>query len=378
MPDNIDAILAEYLNTKAALLFFQVDRDEKIVRINQYAEKLFGKEIVGAPFQSIFVDFTALRDHPYSFREENQDKAIPLSVKMKDALPRTFYFILTDLGEAKVAFGEANSEELDKLQKHFILLNNELNNLTRELQKKNAELAQLNSIKNRFLGMAAHDLRFPMICIKEFSSFLLREHLTDDQMKMIASIQELSSAMNVMVEDLLDISKIEAGVFELDRGRVDLQSFLADTISLNNILDRKKGIHIHSVVDLKIPEIWADQNKLAQVMNNLLSNAIKFSKPSSEIEVRAVNEDNGSVRISIQDSGVGIPRDELDKVFKPFQRLSAKATRGETSTGLGMVIVKNIVEAHRGRIRVESELAKGTTVSFTIPCKGQAQEIAHG
>ncbi len=378
MANNIEAALLEHLDARAAVLCFRIAENGTIARVNRYAEKLLGKEIVGTPFQGIFFGPSVPGDLAKAFSKENKDSAIPLTVKTKDNLPRTFYFTFMDLGGVKVAFGEANHEELDKLPKHFIRLNNELNNLTRELQKKNAELAQLNAIKNRFLGMAAHDLRYPMICIKEFSSFLSRENLTEDQRKVSSNIQELSGYMSSIVANLLDISKIEAGVFDLNKERIGLQAFLGETITLNNIMARKKEMEIRLQNDARIAEIWADKHKLAQVLNNLLSNAIKFSNPGNEIIVRAADEGNEIVSISVKDHGVGIPIGELDSVFKPFQKLSAKATRGETSTGLGMVIVKNIVEAHGGKIRVESEPSKGTTVSFTIPRSTPSQESAHG
>ncbi|MEI8345747.1 MAG: ATP-binding protein [Candidatus Omnitrophota bacterium] len=131
----------------------------------------------------------------------------------------------------------------------------------------------------------------------------------------------------------------------------------------------QKDLRIDWACDCVAAHLWVDPQKITQVINNLLSNAVKFSHPGGKITVRAADAGADTVEISISDTGVGIPDGELSQIFKPFAKLSVKATRGEKSTGLGMVIVKNIVEAHGGTIRVESAPSKGTTVSFTVPRK---------
>jgi signal transduction histidine kinase len=274
-----------------------------------------------------------------------------------------------------VIFGENIKLKEGEIVGKMNILLNELSDLNREVVRQKRELEELNAVKNRFLGMAAHDLRNPAGYIESFSSIMLdsmRENLTDEQLEIMSLIYETSSFMHRIVDDLLDISKIEAGVFNLDMERIDLRAFLAKSISLNNIMAHKKGMEIDFIADTRASDIWADRYKLIQVMNNLLSNAIKFSNPGGEITVRAADDGGEAIRISIKDSGVGMPSGEMNKLFKPFNMLSVKATGGEQSTGLGMVIVKNIIEAHGGAIKVDSEPAKGTTVSFTIPIKGKS------
>lgn len=368
--DPVDAALHEYLRAHASFLYFLLDNDSRIVEANEFALRIIGHNIVGMPFQRVFVEFCNSSGLSGSFVTKENKGKVPLSVKSADGLPRTFYFMLFDLGDARVAFGDQDIDELDKLQKQFLSLNVELGSITRELQKKNAELAQLNAVKNKFLGMAAHDLRNPSGYIKEFSAIMLehmRDNLTEEQVKILETIHETSGYMSRIVEDLLDVAKIEAGKFDMVFEQFDLRAFLAENISFNNIMAHKKQLEIDCSCDNSVTEIFADKHKLSQVFNNLLSNAIKFSDPGGKIDVQAVNDKAKAVRITVMDSGVGIPADELKNLFKPFVRLSVKATRGEKNTGLGMVIVKNIIEAHGGTIKVESCPGQGTSVSFSIP-----------
>ncbi len=140
MADNVDAALMAYLRLHASFLYFMFDKDGKIIKTNQFTSKLVGRQLIGEPFQSVFVDFCELGGPSGFFTPEKKDGFFPLSVKVGDGFPRTFYFMFFDLGDVRVAFGDQNYDELDMLQKKFLELNSELGNLTRELQKKNIEL----------------------------------------------------------------------------------------------------------------------------------------------------------------------------------------------------------------------------------------------
>jgi len=261
------------------------------------------------------------------------------------------------------------SAEDNKLYDDISRLNNELVNLQRELNRKNAELERLNLLKNKFLGMAAHDLRNPLGVILSYSEFLIDETtdiLSDEHKKFLKIIFDSSDFMLRIIEDLLDISKIESGKIDLNMEMFNVSEFLKRIISLNAVLSAKKSIEINFESIENDVFVNADASKLEQVFNNLISNAIKFSLPNTKIRV-SLNKTNVNVIIGIHDQGQGIPEKELEKLFKPFQKTTVKSTAGEKSTGLGLSISKRIVEAHKGKINVESKVGYGSVFYVSLP-----------
>jgi len=256
-------------------------------------------------------------------------------------------------------------------------LNNELVNLQRELAKKNVELEKLNALKNQFLGIAAHDLRSPLSHVLTYSDFLLDEAgkaLNEEHREFLAIIRSSSEFMLQLVNNLLDVAKIESGRLELHLQPMDLIALVKRNVGLNRVLAAKKGIAIAFNHDDSPIEVLADAERLEQVLNNLLGNAIKFSPPDSTIEVRIVRRDESAV-ISVQDRGAGIPEEEKHKLFQPFTRTSVKGTGGEKGTGLGLAIVKKIVVEHQGEVWVESAPGLGSTFCLSLPL-GQKAGIA--
>lgn len=248
-------------------------------------------------------------------------------------------------------------------------LNNELINLQRELSKKNAELSQLNEMKNRFIGMAAHDLRSPLSIIYSYSQILAdktSDILPDKYQQFISTIYSTSQFMLGLIEDLLDVSKIESGKMELNKETFDLIDLARRNIELNQVLAEKKNIELHFDFNPGKINVEADRHKLEQVFNNLINNAIKFSFTKSSIYIK-INLEGEKVQVAIKDKGKGIPEDKQKTLFKPFQSGSEFGTEGEKGTGLGLAIVKRIVEEHGGQIWVESELEKGSEFYFTLP-----------
>jgi PAS domain S-box-containing protein len=237
------------------------------------------------------------------------------------------------------------------------------------LARKNTELAALNEQKNQFLGMAAHDLRNPLAVILNYTEFILGGYVgttTPEQTKFIATMKRSSEFMLKLINDLLDVAKIEAGKVNLELEPTDLAELLRQNIALNQVLAGKKGVRLELEFAADLPKMELDPAKIEQVLNNLVSNAVKFSSPGSTVKIRAARS-NGTVRISVADHGPGIPPDEIGKLFTAFGRTSVRSTTGEKDTGLGLLIVKRILEAHHGGIRVESEPGKGTTFFADLP-----------
>jgi two-component system cell cycle sensor histidine kinase PleC len=237
------------------------------------------------------------------------------------------------------------------------------------LRQSNDQLRELNSQKNEFLGMAAHDLRNPIAVIQNSSSVLSRyssENLSEKQKEFLKKIYDTSKFMLELLNSLLDISKIESGKLELEMSKNNYPDFVRKNIEFNRFFATEKGISIDSVLSDDIPLVDFDKNKIEQVLNNLISNAIKYSHPNTTIRIEVLKKKD-FVITKVIDQGQGIPENELPHVFKPFQKASTKPTAGEKSTGLGLAIVKKIVEGHQGKIGVESEVGKGSTFFFELP-----------
>jgi signal transduction histidine kinase len=261
------------------------------------------------------------------------------------------------------------------MRKELLALNQELNNLTRRLHKKNAQLQRLNKEKNQFLGMAAHDLRKPIGLVIAYSDLLIveaAEALNREQTDFLKTISSSCLFMKQLVDDFLDVSAIEAGKFELDLQPIAFDTVLAESLKMIKLTALKKGIELEIRVENNTPRITVDAHKIEQVIINLVSNAIEHSEPADRVVI-SLSFNDRLIFFSVQDSGPGIAPEEVEKLFKPFGNVSTKKTNGEKSTGLGMLISRKIIEAHGGEIRVDSKLGRGTTVQFELPINGNIQ-----
>jgi signal transduction histidine kinase len=240
-----------------------------------------------------------------------------------------------------------------------------INVTTKELEEQNQLLKSLNEQKNEFIGIAAHDLRSPTGIILSFSELL--ENKIDDKYKgYMEIISQTSSTMLQLINDLLDISKIESGKLDLKRKPIEYIGFVAQNIKLNEYLAQNKRIQIVGDFEMQTQILVIDKGKIEQVLNNLIGNAIKYSHPDSTITVKVFIE-NDQIVTQIIDQGQGIPEDEIQDIFYPFKKTSVTPTSGEASHGLGLAIVKKIIEGHNGQIGVLSEHGKGSTFYFMLP-----------
>ena len=238
-----------------------------------------------------------------------------------------------------------------------------------KLKAQKKELLNLNREKNHFIGMAAHDLRNPLGVVQYFSKSLMEDNVdvfSQEVLEHLEIIHSTSGFMMNLVNELLDISKIESGTFTLNKESVVLKNLVEQAIKINEIVARRKDIKLWFEVADDIPDCMLDYGKMTQVLNNLLGNAIKYSKPGTKAGVKAWAE-NENVNISVIDNGQGIPKSEIKKLFQPFQTTSVKGTAGEKSTGLGLSIAAKMVEAHGGAISVQSEVNQGSEFTMTIP-----------
>ena len=239
--------------------------------------------------------------------------------------------------------------------------------LERQVEKRTDELNEKNKMLNQFLGMAAHDLRSPVSIISGYSDMILSEMYDDSPARsLLEIINSQSSFMLSIIDDLLDIATIEAGKLVLNKRRLDYKDFLRRNIMLNSHFAGKKNIRIEENIPSGDLSLVFDPDKITQVLNNLIGNAVKYSSGGSLIRVSAYICD-GRVCTDVADEGIGIPEDELNRLFKAFSKTSVKAPGGEKSTGLGLLIAKKNVEGHGGAISVKSVSGRGSTFTFSIP-----------
>ncbi|MBN2261574.1 MAG: hybrid sensor histidine kinase/response regulator [Prolixibacteraceae bacterium] len=261
-----------------------------------------------------------------------------------------------------------NRKLMQQLQDANETLEHKVQERTKELEKANQKLIELNSEKNRYIGMVAHDLRNPIGVAESFSALLIEDlHVIDKntEREYLGHINKSCNFSLDLIHNFLNVSKIEASVFDVNLQAVDYVSFVKEAIKQEQIFARNKEQQIVFSTSIDELTIQIDRNKMQQVLNNLLSNAVKYSMPNTLISVSVEMNDN-DVLTSITDQGQGIPANELGQLFTPFHTTSVKPTGKEKSTGLGLSIVKKIIEAHGGKIWAESEVGVGSVFYFTI------------
>jgi PAS domain S-box-containing protein len=244
----------------------------------------------------------------------------------------------------------------------------ELNNKNKMLAEKTKRLEELNKIKNEFLGMATHDLRNPLNTIYTTSSFLLlsqTEAFSEDQIKIINLIKTNTQNLIDLVNNLLDFAAIETDMFLIHKRKVDLKEFV-NLQKLPSIINKQKNIQIVLELENNLPMLKLEPTRFNQVLDNLINNAIKYSNEGTTITLKIYRQAD-NIYISVIDEGIGIPENELHKLFKPFSKTSSEPTHNEKSTGLGLAIAKRIIELHNGNITVQSIPGKGSTFTVILP-----------
>ena len=252
----------------------------------------------------------------------------------------------------------------------------ELGALAANLNRMSAELGRLyeqvefaNRNKSEFLASMSHELRTPLNAIIGFSEVLVEKmfgELNDKQLEYLKDIHSSGHHLLTLINDILDLSKIEAGRMELELASFDLAALLEGSMMLVRERAARHGLALALDVDEAIGEWVADERKVKQVVINLLSNAVKFTPPGGSVSLRARRSD-GAVEVAVVDTGVGLAEADQALVFEAFRQASGAQLRKSEGTGLGLSLAKRLVELHGGAIRVESALGRGSTFAFTLP-----------
>lgn len=311
--------------------------------------------------------------------------ALSISALVAIALGRGITLPLTRLMRRieQVRFGSevepvpvTTQDEVGTLTEMFNRLTAELYDASQDLVTANDDLKHANETKNMFLSTVTHELKTPLTSILAFSDLLLRPNseLTDRQRQHLEAVRRNGRQLQMLIEDLLDISRIQAGTLRLEP--VDSQvSDIVDTV-LATMEPIFRGRDQRINVDIQAPDavVNCDEGRIIQVLTNLLSNASKYSPENSEIALGMSAEGN-HVRIAVRDNGIGISPENIERLFTPFFRVDNVQTRAVAGTGLGLVIAKRLAELHGGAISITSEVAKGSEFVVTLPLVN-ASEVA--
>jgi len=242
--------------------------------------------------------------------------------------------------------------------------------LFREIEDKSHQLEIASQHKSEFLANMSHELRTPLNAIIGFSEVLSERmfgEINEKQAEYLADIQESGRHLLSLINDILDLSKIEAGRMELESNDFDLPSAIEHTLTLVRERAQRRGIGLARTVDEQLGMIHADERKLKQVLLNLLSNALKFTPEGGRVDVRAALRD-GVAEVSVTDTGIGISPEDQEAVFEEFRQVGTASKKVE-GTGLGLAISRKFVELHGGRIWVTSQVGTGSTFAFTLPLR---------
>jgi signal transduction histidine kinase len=238
---------------------------------------------------------------------------------------------------------------------------------TKSLQEKNLALEQLNNEKNDLVAIVAHDLKNPIAAIRGLSELTHQQIDEGAQIKeIIAQISRTADRMLELVKNILDMNRLESGTVQINVVAFDIEPLTKGIVSTFTEQAAAKSITLNFHSKEANIIVQADEQATMQILENLISNAVKYSPHGKNIFVRVQSQKN-TVRVEVQDEGPGISEEDMKKLFGKFARLSARPTGGEHSTGLGLSIVKKMVEAMNGRVWCESELGKGATFIVELP-----------
>ena len=247
----------------------------------------------------------------------------------------------------------------------------DLNRMSDRLGSLYGQLEAASRHKSEFLANMSHELRTPLNAVIGFSEVLQERmfgELNDKQMEYVHDIHASGKHLLSLINDILDLSKIEAGKVELEPSTFHLPSSLEGTLTLVRERATRHGIDVSLTVDNRLGDIVADERKVRQILLNLLSNAVKFTPDGGRVEVRAEAVDS-AVQIAVRDTGIGIAPGDQELIFEEFRQVGNDLFRKREGTGLGLTLARKFVELHGGRIWVQSEPGKGSTFTFTLPMR---------
>jgi signal transduction histidine kinase len=240
---------------------------------------------------------------------------------------------------------------------------------TAELQKALERVSELSQLKSNFIANISHELRTPLTHIKGYVELLIAESLgpiTEEQRHALQVSQQSTGKLETLIEDLIMVSLASRGELSIKQENVDIGRLAQLTITGHANHAEERGVNLHAMVDENVPLVQADSQKIAWVLNQLVDNGVKFTPSNGRVLVNVKREGTNLVIISVTDTGIGIPSSRLQDIFEPFHQLDSSATRRYGGTGLGLSLVRQIVEAHGSMLEVQSVEGRGSTFKFPL------------
>jgi signal transduction histidine kinase len=308
-------------------------------------------------------------DHEYTLEAlaHAADYLSVLAVPM--LLEREPIGVIVVTGAEAAAFSQRQIELLQTFADQAVIAVENVR-LFKELEAANRELEVASQHKSEFLANMSHELRTPLNAILGFSEVLSERmfgDLNDKQDEYLKDIHASGQHLLSLINDILDLSKIEAGRMGLELTDFDLPTAIDSALTLIRERASRRGITLHQAVDHRLGQIRGDERKIRQVLLNLLSNALKFTPEGGRIDVRSGLVE-GMAEIAVTDTGVGIAPEDQEVIFEEFRQVGTAAKKVE-GTGLGLALSRKFIELHRGGIRVESQVGVGSTFTFTLPLR---------
>ncbi|HTA41648.1 MAG TPA: PAS domain S-box protein [Bryobacteraceae bacterium] len=365
----------------------EVDRDGRIVLLNPVTEKLFGyphEELLGQSVDILLPDelrgaHAGHRAHFWAqpvtrpmgmglvlYGRRKDGSSFPVEISLSPVKSEEGFRVTAIIRD--VTDRRQTEERLQRLREDY----------TRELELRNQEVERANRLKSEFLANMSHELRTPLHTVIGFSELLNEEMkgpLNPDQKRFIGHIHRDAQHLLSLINEILDLSKIEAGKVELRFETLDLTGVIEDTLASIRPQCAEKSIRIETHVPRSIL-VSGDRVRTRQILYNLLSNAVKFTPDGGRIGVEAVRVD-GFAQVSVIDTGIGISAEDHESIFDKFHQVGSATTGLREGTGLGLPITRHLVEEHGGRIWLESERGKGSRFTFTIPLGQPNEKSAH-
>lgn len=240
---------------------------------------------------------------------------------------------------------------------------------TAELQKALERVSELSQLKANFIANISHELRTPLTHIKGYVELLISESLgkiSEEQRHALQISQQATGKLEALIEDLIMVSLASRGELSIRTETVDIRRL--SNLAIKSLASKAqgRGVELHAVIDDDVPSVQADAQKTSWVLNQLLDNGIKFTSSGGSVVLSVRRDSDELVLVSVTDTGIGIPPDRLDDIFEPFHQLDGSATRHYGGTGLGLSLVRQIVEAHGSMIEVQSTEGRGSTFKFPL------------
>lgn len=285
------------------------------------------------------------------------------------------------LGEALLELELINKETLDQMitsqifKLHTALsdanqyLQQRVEERTRELQKALERLSELNALKSNFISNISHELRTPLTHIKGYLDLLSEGGLgplTQAQVQAIDVIKRAEGRLEQLIEDLIQFSLASRGELSLNRKKTNLGKLIQITVDRSKSKALLKNVKLSVDIRKTLSPVKIDLDKIGWVLLQLLDNAIKFTPEGGFVKIQAI-EENGLIKIAVMDTGIGIPEEKISEIFEPFHQLDGSTTRRYAGTGLGLAMMRRIIEAHGSEIKVESVANKGSRFEFSLP-----------